>query len=87
MKEKIEEEEILMYIQSLANDFFNTYHIKPSYIKAPLWVRRALRVYANKVVANFNPSKEVKNGEEFKLFGMKLLGTVSIDKVENIEVF
>lgn len=73
-------------IDRQASEFFGRYKCKPKYIKIPEWVYHVLRQGAFGFFA-----RPVGNGfgckELDRLFGYIVCETVSIEEIEDIEVF
>ena len=81
-----EAQEILRSIYTLIEDFEKRYNERPRYIKVPLWVKNSLIEYSKMLLTNFN-YKELEEKEEFIVFDLKVCETITIQTLNEMEVF
>lgn len=82
-----EEDEILRAIEGvLIPEFFEKYGERPRFIKMPICVSNMLREYAQEMLTNFN-YKELDEKEDFIVFGLKVCPTITIQAINEMEVF
>lgn len=79
---------IIRSIECLINSFMHRYNERPRYIKVPIWVLTELRNYAKTMMTNFNYNVEdLEQKEEFTIFGLKVCETITIQRLDEMEVF
>lgn len=81
-KQIIELEKLDKIINKKVVDFINKYMREPRYIKMPLWIKEAL--------IKTMPESNIKIDyieEVFKYRNMRVCGTITISRPEEIEVF
>ena len=82
-----EEDEILRAIEDvLIPEFLEKYTERPRFIKMPIWASNKLREYAQEMLTNFN-YKELDENEDFTVFGLKVCPTITIQAINEMEVF
>lgn len=81
-KDSVEYLELLCIVNNRIPGYISKYHNYPKYIKIPLWIFECLKQTTCEVDFKIDYKKE-----EFTLFNLKVCETVSIEKVEEIEVF
>lgn len=82
----MEEMEIIESIKLLINDFQRRYNEKPNYIKMPLWVKIKLKEYCKSMVTSFN-YEDIEEKEDFRIFNLLICETITIQRLEEMEVF
>ena len=87
MKDKSKIDEILfgdleVIIHNKIHDYIYKYHTHPKYMKIPLWIFHCLQ--QNMIQLGMKIDYETGN---FKYNGLILCETITINKVEEIEVF
>lgn len=84
---KIEEADIILrHIECLITGFQHKYDERPRYIKAPIWVLIKLKEYAQELLTNFNYNN-LEEKEDFTVYGLKICPTITIKRLDEIEVF
>ncbi len=81
-KDSIEYLELQCIVNNRIHDYVSKYHNYPKYIKLPLWMFESLK----QAMREGDLKIDYKTGE-FIFFNLKVCGTVSIEKAEEIEVF
>ena len=79
-------DELYKLIDRKACEFYGRYGGRPKYIKIPEWVYNALRGHSEFGLA-FRPVGNGFRNEPETLFGYIVCETVSIEQIEDIEVF
>lgn len=82
IKDSIEHLELHCIVNNRIHDYVSKYHSYPKYIKLPLWIFDCLK----QTMCEVDLKIDYKTGE-FTFFNLKVCETVSIEKVEEIEVF
>lgn len=77
---------ILRSIECLINGFMHIYDERPRYIKVPIWVLIKLKEYAKELLTTFN-YKELEENEDFTIYGLKVCPTITIQRLDEMEVF
>lgn len=81
-KDSIEYLELHCIVNNRIHDYVSKYYSYPKYIKLPLWIFECLK----QTMCEVDLKIDYKTGE-FTFFNLKVCETVSIEKVEEIEVF
>ena len=81
-KDSIEYLELQCIVNNRIHDYVAKYHKYPKYIKLPLWIFECLK----QTMCEVDLKIDYKT-EEFTFFNLKVCETISIEKVEEIEVF
>lgn len=81
-KDSIEYLGLHCIVNNRIHDYVAKYHSYPKYIKLPLWIFDCLKITMCEVDLKIDYKTE-----EFTFFNLKVCETVSIEKVEEIEVF
>jgi hypothetical protein len=80
--------EILRNIECLITGFQHRYDERPRYIKVPIWVLITLKDYAKELLTNFNYKElELEENEDFTVYGLKVCPTITIQRLDEMEVF
>ena len=82
----MEEIEIIETIKVLINDFQRKYNENPNYIKMPLWVKIKLREYCQNLLTSFN-YEDIEEKEDFRIFNLLICETITIQRLDEMEVF
>lgn len=82
----VEIDMIITSINCLIDNFYNRYNERPRYVKMPLWIKNELIEYSKAILTNFN-YKEFDEKEEFKILDLKICETITINRLDEIEVF
>lgn len=86
-KEIIENEiyipEIIVVIQNKVHDYYMKYHTEPKYVKMPLWLVQGVK----QRMAEIETLNIEYNTGLIKWFNLCVCDTVSIETIEEIEVF
>jgi hypothetical protein len=82
IKDSIEYSELQCIVNNRIHDYVSKYHSYPKYIKLPLWIFDGLK----EIMCEIDLKMDYKT-EEFTFFNLKVCETVSIEKIEEIEVF
>lgn len=82
----MEELEIIETIKVLINDFQHKYNEKPNFIKMPLWVKTKLRKYCQSMLMCFN-YEDIEEKEDFRIFNLLICETITIQRLNEMEVF
>ena len=81
-KDCIEYLELQCIVNNRIHEYVAKYHNYPKYIKLPLWIFECLK----QTMCEVDLKIDYKT-EEFTFFNLKVCETISIEKVEEIEVF
>ena len=81
-KDSIEYLELQCIVNNRIHDYISKYHNYPKYIKLPLWIFECLK----QTMCEVDLKIDYKTGE-ITFFNLKVCETVSIEKLEEIEVF
>lgn len=82
IKDNIEYLELQCIVNNRIHDYVAKYHNYPKYIKLPLWIFDCLK----QTMYEIDLKIDYQTGE-FTFFNLKVCETVSIEKLEEIEVF
>lgn len=82
IKDSIEYLELQCIVNNRIHDYVSKYHNYPKYIKLPLWIFDGLK----QTMCELDLKIDYQTGE-FTFFNLKVCETVSIEKMEEIEVF
>lgn len=82
IKDEIEETELIVIINNKIHDYLYKYHTMPKYLKIPYWIFNCLKrnIGQIKLILDYKT-------EQFKYMDLIICETISIEKVEEIEVF
>ena len=78
-------DELTKIVSDLKWQYFEKYHQEPRYIKMPVWVYVLLEHFTRQIIGF---SERIEHGETIPMYmGLQICSTISIDKLEDIEVF
>lgn len=72
-------------VSDLKWQYFTTYHQEPKYIKIPIWVYVLLEQFSRQIIGfseRIEPEKMIP-----MYMGLQICDTISINEIEDIEVF
>ena len=77
--------ELIDIVANLKWSYYIKYHQEPRFIKLPIWVYTILKEYAHLIIGFYEIEKE---GQTISIYmGMQICDTISIEDIEDIEVF
>lgn len=78
-------EKLIDIVSDLKWKYYELYNQEPRFIKVPIWVYVLLRHYTMQLIGY---SEIIEESETIPTYmGLKICDTISIDKIEDIEVF
>ena len=78
-------DKLVNIISNLKWNYYEQYHQEPRFIKMPIWVYVLLQQFTRQINGFY---ERIENGETIPMYmGLQICDTISISKIEDIEVF